>query len=76
MVQVTQHCYIVSDSSILNGEPIIEGTRTPVRAIAETWRMGIAPEEIPLGMPHLTRLSSIFCSCLLQRIYLRNQPLY
>ncbi|WP_308255729.1 hypothetical protein [Geminocystis sp. GBBB08] len=28
MVRATQHRYIVSDSSILNGEPIIEGTRT------------------------------------------------
>ncbi|MBL1208875.1 DUF433 domain-containing protein [Geminocystis sp. GBBB08] len=35
MLQVTQHRYILSDSSILNGEPIIEGTRTPVRSIAQ-----------------------------------------
>ncbi|MBF2056386.1 MAG: DUF433 domain-containing protein [Cyanobacterium sp. T60_A2020_053] len=34
MLQATQYRYIVSDSSILNGEPIIEGTRTSVRAIA------------------------------------------
>ena len=51
--------YIVRDDEILNGEPIIKGTRTPVRAIVETWRLGVAPEEIPLGMPHLT-LSQIF----------------
>ncbi|HEY1011069.1 MAG TPA: DUF433 domain-containing protein, partial [Herpetosiphonaceae bacterium] len=31
-----------------------KGTRTPVRAIVETWRMGVAPEAIPQGMPHLT----------------------
>ena len=59
MVQATQHHYIIYDSSILNGEPIIESTRTPVRAIVETWRMGVAPEEIPKGMPHLT-LSQVF----------------
>ena len=59
MVQVTQHRYIICDSSVLNGEPIIEGSRTSVRAIVETWRMGIAPEEIPLGMPHLT-VSQVF----------------
>ena len=31
----------------------------PVRAIVETWRMGVAPEEIPKRMPHLT-LGQIF----------------
>ena len=30
---MTQHRYIVRDEQILNREPIIEGTRTPVRAI-------------------------------------------
>lgn len=59
MVQVTEHLYIVRDNHILSGEPIIKGTRTPVRAIVETWRMGIAPEEIPKGMPHLT-LAQLF----------------
>jgi uncharacterized protein (DUF433 family) len=59
MVQVTEHLYIVRDDRILKGEPIIKGTRTPVRAIIETWRMGIAPEEIPTGMPHLT-LAQVF----------------
>ena len=59
MVQVTEHLYIVRDDRILKGEPIIKGTRTPVRAIIETWCMGIAPEEIPAGMPHLT-LAQVF----------------
>jgi uncharacterized protein (DUF433 family) len=59
MVQTTQHRYIVFDSEILNGEPIIKGTRTPVRAIVETWRMGISPEEITRGLPHLT-LAQVF----------------
>lgn len=54
MVQATGYLYVVKDDEILNGEPIIRGTRTPVRAIVETWRMGIAPEEISKGMPHLT----------------------
>ncbi|MEH2382206.1 MAG: DUF433 domain-containing protein [Nostoc sp.] len=35
---------MVRDDAILGGEPIIGGTRTPVRAIVETWRMGVAPE--------------------------------
>ena len=59
MVQSTEHLYIVKDKNILNGEPIIKGTRTPVRAIVETWRMGIPPEEIANGLPHLT-LAQIF----------------
>ena len=33
MVTMTRHRYIVSNDKILSGEPIIEGTRTPVRAI-------------------------------------------
>ncbi len=59
MVQVTEHFYIVRDERILRGEPIIKGTRTPVRAVVESWRMGIAPEAIPQGLPHLT-LAQIF----------------
>ncbi len=59
MVQATEYLYIVRDERILNGEPIIKGTRTPVRAIVETWRMGVAPEEIPKGLPHLT-LAQVF----------------
>lgn len=59
MVQATEHIYIVMDDAILGGEPIIRGTRTPVRAIVETWRMGVAPEEIPQGLPHIT-LAQVF----------------
>lgn len=46
MIQATEHLYI----QILNSEPIIKGTRAPVRAIV----VGIAPEEIPQRLPHLT----------------------
>lgn len=41
------------------GEPIIKGTRTPVRAIVELWRLGMPPEEIPVHLPHLT-LARVF----------------
>jgi len=51
MVQATGYLYVVRDDEILHGEPIIRGTRTPVRAIVETWRKGIAPEEIPKMIP-------------------------
>lgn len=58
-MQATDHLYIVTDHSILSGEPIIRGTRTPVRAIVENWRLGLAPEEIPQQLPHLT-LAQVF----------------
>jgi len=59
MVKATEHCYVVTDPKILNGEPIIKGTRVPVRAIVEIWRKGVTPEEIVLGLPHLT-LAQVF----------------
>jgi uncharacterized protein (DUF433 family) len=59
MVQATEHLYIVCDSEILHGEPIIKGTRTPVRAIVEMWRRGDAPEIISTHLPHLT-LAQVF----------------
>ncbi len=59
MTTTTKHCYVVTDDQILNGEPIVKGTRTPVRAIVELWRLGIAPEEIPNRLPHLS-LAQVF----------------
>ncbi len=59
MVQATAHRYVVTDNQILGGEPIIEGTRTPVRAIVELWRQGLAPETIPTRLPHLS-LAQVF----------------
>lgn len=59
MVRATDHCYISTDDQILHREPIIKGTRTPVRAIVELWRQGIPPEEIPTHLPHLT-LAQVF----------------
>jgi uncharacterized protein (DUF433 family) len=44
---------IESNPSIRQGEPVITGSTTPVRAIAELWNQGMAPEEIPLHLPHL-----------------------
>jgi uncharacterized protein (DUF433 family) len=43
----------------ISGEPIIKGTHTPIRAIVEMWRLGVAPEEIPARLPHLT-LAQVF----------------
>ncbi len=59
MAVLTGHKYITKDERILGGEPIISGTRTPVRAIVELWRQGITPETIPTRLPHLT-LAKVF----------------
>lgn len=59
MTLLTTHRYVVSEPQILQGEPIISGSRTPVRAIVELWRQGLAPESIPSRLPHLT-LAQVF----------------
>ena len=62
--------YVTRNPNILQGEPIITGTRTSVRAIVESWRLGIRPEEIPMHLPHLT-LAQVFDAL---SFYLDNQP--
>jgi uncharacterized protein (DUF433 family) len=59
MTTATAHPYVISDDSILNGAPIVKGTRTPVRAIAELWKFGVIPEEIVMRLPHIT-LAQVF----------------
>ena len=59
MATATEYKYIVKDAEILGGEPVIQGTRTSVRAIVENWRLGLSPEEIVIHMPHLT-LARVF----------------
>jgi len=59
MVTTTEHCYIVKEPQICGGEPTIKGTRTPVRAIVELYRMGLDPAEIPQRLPHLS-LAHVF----------------
>ena len=51
--------YVTRNKEILWGEPIIEGTRTSVRAIVGLWRLGVMPEEIPTHLPHLS-LAQVF----------------
>jgi uncharacterized protein (DUF433 family) len=53
------HPYVTRATGILSGEPIIRGTRTPVRAIVEHWKFGDSPEEIVRKLPHL-RLAQVF----------------
>ncbi len=69
MTTTTSSRYVTRQSEILSGEPIITGTRTPVRAIVENWRNGLRPEEIPLHLPHLT-LAQVFDAL---SFYLDNQ---
>jgi uncharacterized protein (DUF433 family) len=52
---------IISDPAIHRGEPIIAGTSTPVRAVAELWNQGMAAEEIPLHLSHL-KLQQVFAA--------------
>ena len=59
MTTATEHHYVITDDQILSGEPIIRGTRTPVRAIVELWRQTVAPEDIPKHLPHLS-LAQVF----------------
>jgi uncharacterized protein (DUF433 family) len=59
MMQLTAHRYVVTDDAILGGEPVIAGTRTPVRAIIELYRQGLTPESIPQRLPHLS-LAQVF----------------
>ncbi len=61
--------YITRNPEILNGEPIIQGTRTSVRAIVGLWRLGVMPEKILDHLPHLT-LAQVFDAL---SFYLDNQ---
>jgi uncharacterized protein (DUF433 family) len=45
-IERTAHPYIIRDSDIYNGEPIVEGTRTGVRHIILQFQSGKDPEEI------------------------------
>ena len=58
---LTLDAEIVSDPDIRRGEPILAGTATPVRAVAELWNQGLSPEEIPVRLPHLT-IQSVFAA--------------
>jgi uncharacterized protein (DUF433 family) len=58
---LTPDAEIVSDPALRHGEPIIAGTATPVRAVAELWNQGMTPEEVPLHLPHLS-LQKVFAA--------------
>ncbi|HZH34247.1 MAG TPA: DUF433 domain-containing protein [Pyrinomonadaceae bacterium] len=45
---------VTTDETIFGGEPMIRGTRTPVRAIVEMQRLGYSAEAILVRLPHLS----------------------
>lgn len=45
---------VTKDENILNGEPILVNTRTPVRAVIEMRRLYYTPNEIVRRLPHLS----------------------
>jgi uncharacterized protein (DUF433 family) len=54
MNTTVQYRYIESKPDVVGGEPVIKGTRIPVRTIALAWRRGVSPEEMPEHYPGLT----------------------
>ena len=50
----TAYHYVTNVSGIYGGQPIIKGTRVPVKAIVGYYKMGLSVEEILEGLPQLT----------------------
>jgi len=60
VVEKVDHYYIIRDPEIQGGEPIIKGTRFPVRSIVfYIIKEGMLPEELVREFPQLS-LSSIY----------------
>jgi len=50
----TEHPYVVKVGGVCGSRPIIKGTRTPVQAVVEYYRMGMNTNEILVHLPYLT----------------------
>ncbi len=48
-IERTEHPYIIRDSDVYGGEPIIDGTRTAVRHVILLFQAAKDPEEIAFG---------------------------
>ncbi len=59
MPATVEHPYVAKLKGVCGGEPVIKGTRIPVRLVAGCWRGGMSPEEIKAAYPHL-ELAQIF----------------
>ncbi|HET8669369.1 MAG TPA: DUF433 domain-containing protein [Candidatus Saccharimonadales bacterium] len=51
---VTDPSLIARSSDVCGGQPVVAGTRTPVKSIVGYYKMGMSVEEILEGLPHLT----------------------
>jgi uncharacterized protein (DUF433 family) len=49
----TDSSYITRSPDVCGGQPVITGTRTPVKSIVGYYKMGMSVEEILEGLPHL-----------------------
>ena len=55
-----EHFYVTKDPKIQGGEPIIKGTRFPVRSIVTyILKNGMLPEELVKEFPHL-KIAAIY----------------
>ena len=60
VIEKVNHYYITHNPRIQGGEPIIKGTRFPVRSVVfYIVKEGILPEELAREFPHLS-LSAIY----------------
>ncbi len=51
---IASYPYISRKKTILNGTPVINGTRTPVRTIAGYYQLGMNVDEILNSLAHLS----------------------
>lgn len=52
---IREQTRITRDPDVLGGEPIVRGTRIPVRSVVLTWRESGRTEEVLDAYPTLTR---------------------
>ena len=54
MATATDSPYITCSPDVCGGQPVLAGTRTPVKSIVGYYKMGMSVEEILEGLPHLS----------------------
>ena len=60
VTQQVRHPYIAQRATVHGGEPIIRGTRVPVRTVVQyVLQQGVAPEALVKEFPHLS-LAAIY----------------
>jgi uncharacterized protein (DUF433 family) len=50
----TEHCHVHRDPAVCGGDPVIVGTRIPVRLIYQRTQAGDSIDQIRQAYPHLT----------------------